>query len=122
MAAVSIAFEAPDNSGGALPVSSKPIDFVHLARQTMGDKELEIEILQLFTRNARTLLHELSTVNDIQMKAVAHRLKGSADAVGAFNVSAAAEAVENGSRDSAALAKVATSVIEAENFILKLCR
>ncbi|MES5096823.1 Hpt domain-containing protein [Agrobacterium sp. BA1120] len=122
MAALSIAFEAPDNYGGAAPVSRKPIDFMHLARQTMGDKELEIEILQLFTRNARTLLHELAAGNDIEMKAIAHRLKGSADAVGAFNVSAAAEAVENGSRDSAALAKVAASVIEAENFILKLCR
>jgi HPt (histidine-containing phosphotransfer) domain-containing protein len=68
------------------------------------------------------LLHDLAVANDIDMKAIAHRLKGSADAVGAFNVSAAAEAVENGSRDSAALAKVASSVIEAENFILKLCR
>jgi HPt (histidine-containing phosphotransfer) domain-containing protein len=121
MAALSIAFEAPDNRGGPAP-ASKPIDFVHLARQTMGDKDLEIEILQLFTRNARTLLHDLAVANDIDMKAIAHRLKGSADAVGAFNVSAAAEAVENGSRDSAALAKVASSVIEAENFILKLCR
>jgi len=122
MAAVSIAFEAPDNSGGAAPASARPIDFVHLSRQTMGDKALEIEILQLFARHARTLLHELSDANDIQMKAIAHRLKGSADAVGAFSVSAAAEAVENGSRDSAALAKVAASVIETQNFILKLCR
>lgn len=122
MAALSIAFEAPDNCGGPAPTTSKPIDFVHLARQTMGEKDLEIEVLQLFTRNARTLLHELSVANDIEMKAIAHRLKGSADAVGAFNVSAAAEAVENGSRDSASLAKVASSVIEAENFILKLCR
>ncbi|KQQ46828.1 MULTISPECIES: Hpt domain-containing protein [Rhizobium/Agrobacterium group] len=122
MAALSIAFEAPDNYGSAAPASSKPIDFTHLARQTMGDKELEIEILKLFTRNARTLLHDLAAADDAGMKGIAHRLKGSADAVGAFNVSAAAEAVENGSRDSAALAKVATTVIEAENFILKLCR
>lgn len=121
MAALSIAFEAPDNCGGAAP-ASKPIDFVHLARQTMGDKELEIEVLQLFTRNARTLLHDLSVCDNAGAKAIAHRLKGSADAVGAFNVSAAAEAVENGGHDSAALAKLATAVIEAENFILKLCR
>ncbi|MBN7805154.1 Hpt domain-containing protein [Agrobacterium rosae] len=122
MAAVSIAFDAPDNFGGASQLSSKPIDFAHLARQTMGDKELEIEILQLFTRNARTLLHDLASVNEIEMKGIAHRLKGSADAVGAFQVAAAAEAIENGSRDVAALSKVATTVIEAENFILKLCR
>ncbi len=122
MAALSIAFEAPDNYGSASPACSKPIDFNHLARQTMGDKELEIEVLQLFTRNARTLLHDLSISDDAGMKAIAHRLKGSADAVGAFNVSAAAEAVENGGRDGAELAKVASAVVEAENFILKLCR
>ncbi len=122
MAALSIAFEAPDNHGSAAPAGRKPIDFTHLARQTMGDKELEIEVLQLFSRNARTLLHELSAADDAGMKSISHRLKGSADAVGAFNVSAAAEAVENGSRDSAALAKVAASIVEAENFILKLCR
>ncbi|KXG86544.1 Hpt domain-containing protein [Agrobacterium bohemicum] len=122
MAAVSIAFDAPDNFGGVQRMSSKPIDFAHLSRQTMGDKELEIEILQLFTRNARTLLHDLATANEIEMKGIAHRLKGSADAVGAFQVAAAAEAIESGSRDVAALSKIATTVIEAENFILKLCR
>ena len=122
MAAPNIAFEGPDHGVPATPAKSKPIDFAHLSRQTMGDKDLEIEILQLFTRNARTLLHDLATADGEQIKAIAHRLKGSADAVGAFGVSAAAEAVENDSKDSAALAKVAVSVVEAENFILKLCR
>lgn len=122
MAVPNIAFEGPDNGVPATPAKSKPIDFAHLSRQTMGDKDLEIEILQLFTRNARTLLHDLATADEDQIKAIAHRLKGSADAVGAFGVSAAAEAVENDSKDSAALAKVAVSVVEAENFILKLCR
>lgn len=60
MAAVSIAFEAPDNFGSALTAATRPIDFEHLARQTMGDKELEIEVLQLFSRNARAALHEMA--------------------------------------------------------------
>lgn len=122
MAAPNIAFEAPDNGVGVVSAKSRVIDFAHLSRQTMGDKELEIEVLQLFTRNARTLLHDLATAHEDQIQAIAHRLKGSADAVGAFGVSAAAEAVENDIKDSAALAKVAVSVVEAENFILKLCR
>lgn len=122
MAAVSIAFEAPDNSSGAVPTGARPIDLVHLERQTMGDKALEIEILQLFARSARSLLQDLAHADDVGMKAIAHRLKGAADAVGAFSVSAAAEAIENGSRDGASLAKVATAIINTENFILKLCR
>ena len=120
MAAVSIAFEAPDNCGGAPAVTKKPIDFDHLARQTMGDKDLEIEVLQLFSRNARAALHEIA--DDKAVRATAHRLKGAAQAVGAPAVSAAAAAVEDQGKDSAAIAKLAATIVEAENFILKLCR
>jgi len=56
------------------------------------------------------------------VKATAHRLKGAAQAVGAFGVSVAAAAVEAGGNDSAAIAKLAAAIVEAENFILKLCR
>ncbi|CDI08240.1 Hpt domain-containing protein [Agrobacterium pusense] len=122
MAAVSIAFEAPDNCGGAPVTGKKPIDFDHLARQTMGDKDLEIEVLQLFSRNARAALHEMAGAGDTGVKATAHRLKGAAQAVGAFDVSVAAAAVEAGGNDSAAIAKLAAAIVEAENFILKLCR
>lgn len=122
MAAVSIAFEAPDNCGGAPAAGKKPIDFDHLARQTMGDKDLEIEVLQLFSRNARAALHEMAGADDKAVIATAHRLKGSAQAVGASAVSAAAAVVEDKGNDSSAIAKLAATIVEAENFILKLCR
>ncbi|UXT48680.1 Hpt domain-containing protein [Agrobacterium tumefaciens] len=122
MAAVSIAFEAPDNCGGAPVATKKPIDFDHLGRQTMGDKDLEIEVLQLFSRNARAALHEIADADDRAVKASAHRLKGAAQAVGASAVAAAAASVEEKGKDSAAIAKLAAAIVEAENFILKLCR
>jgi HPt (histidine-containing phosphotransfer) domain-containing protein len=122
MAAVSIAFEAPDNFGSAPAAATRPIDFEHLARQTMGDKELEIEVLQLFSRNARAALHEMAGADDKTVKATAHRLKGAAQAVGASTVSTAAAAVEDKGNDSAAVARLAAAIVEAENFILKLCR
>jgi len=122
MAALSIAFEAPDNHGGNAVTGRKPIDFTHLACQTKGDKDLEIAVLQLFSRHARSILQELAAADKASMRVIAGRLKGSADAVGAFSVSAAAEALENGQYDGAALAKLAACVVEAENFILKLCR
>ncbi|WP_418136942.1 Hpt domain-containing protein [Agrobacterium sp. El2ro-1b] len=122
MAAVSIVFEAPDNYGGAPSVSKKPIDFDHLAQQTMGDKDLEIEVLQLFSRSARAALHEMAGADTKTVMATAHRLKGSAQAVGASAVSAAAAAVEEMGNDSALIAKLAATIVEAENFILKLCR
>jgi HPt (histidine-containing phosphotransfer) domain-containing protein len=122
MAAASIAFEAPDNTRGASPSKSRPIDLVHLANQTMGDKALENEVLQMFSRNARSALQEMATGDAAAVTTTAHRLKGAAAAVGAFKVFVAAELLEANGSDAALRASLGAAVIEAENFILKLCR
>lgn len=122
MAALNIAFEAPDNSTGPCPSSTRPIDLVHLAKQTMGDKALEIEVLQIFARQARSCLAELSTADVVQAKAVAHRLKGAASAVGAHEVAAVAGRLEEGPSDAGLVAQAGSAILKAENFILKLCR
>jgi HPt (histidine-containing phosphotransfer) domain-containing protein len=119
MAALNIAFEAPDNAGGMSHSGEKPIDLVHLARQTMGDKGLELEVLQMFARQARASMKDLASMEGA---ARAHRLKGSAQSVGATAVGKAAAALEDNPADAIALAGVAAAVVEAENFILKLCR
>jgi HPt (histidine-containing phosphotransfer) domain-containing protein len=122
MAAVSIAFAAPDNCKGPAPSQQRPVDLVHLANQTMGDKTLELEVLQMFARQARACLHDISSGDLKAVASAAHRLKGAASAVGAFRVSQAAEALEGNCGDAANMAAVGVAVIEAENFILKLCR
>jgi HPt (histidine-containing phosphotransfer) domain-containing protein len=122
MAAVSIAFEMPENGRGEHPSTSRPIDLVHLAVQTMGDKDLEAEVLQLFARQARAALHEMSGGANEQVVAAAHKLRSAANAVGAFAVATAALGVETDPINAAARASVAATVIEAENFILKLSR
>ncbi len=95
MAALKIAFEAPDNSSMFRPSRERPIDLVHLANQTMGDKALEIEVLQMFSRQSRQLMKDMSEGSLDGRKAAAHRLKGAALAVGAHPVARAAEAIEN---------------------------
>lgn len=122
MAALNIAFDAPDNSRTARPSNARPIDLVHLAAQTSGDKNLEADVLQLFAKQARTALHELSAADPKVVKAAAHRLKGAASAVGAFAVAKLAGAVEEKTDDTAAKAALAAAVLDAENFILKLSR
>ncbi len=122
MAALSIAFEAPETHRGASPSQSRPIDLVHLASQTMGDKALEIEVLQMFARQARRALHDMVGADAAGVVAAAHRLKGAASAVGAFKVSASAERLEGNVSDATSMSAVTASVIEAENFINKLCR
>jgi HPt (histidine-containing phosphotransfer) domain-containing protein len=121
MASLSIAFEAPDNYGGATPSRNCPIDLVHLAQQTSGNKELELEVLHTFARQARSCMSELAAGQYDTVSKTAHKLKGAALAIGAFNVSQAAEKVEE-HVDAGLIAKLGAAVIEAENFILKLSR
>ena len=120
--AARVAFESPENHRVACPSKDRPIDLVHLANQTMGDKALEAEILQMFARQARCLVQEIAIAKAETVTALAHRLKGSANAVGAFKVSAAAGRLEAQPGDAAAMATLHSVIIEAENFITGLCR
>ncbi|MBM3562504.1 MAG: Hpt domain-containing protein [Alphaproteobacteria bacterium] len=75
-----------------------PIDLVHLSRQTFGDHDLEQELLALFDAQAAQCAERLRTparVGDGEWRiGLAHTIKGSARAVGAFDVGLAAEAYE----------------------------
>ena len=122
MAAVSIAFEAPDNFRGFTPSRHQPIDLVHLARQTSGNKDLELEVLHTFARQARVCMNELATGETETILKTAHKLKGAALAIGAFTVSEAAERVEAHASEAGDIAQLGAAVLEAENFILKLSR
>jgi HPt (histidine-containing phosphotransfer) domain-containing protein len=77
------------------PSFERPVDLVHLARQTLGDRALEREVLGLFHVQARALYAQLERVAEDRLRHdLAHTLKGSARAVGAWKVAEAAEACE----------------------------
>jgi HPt (histidine-containing phosphotransfer) domain-containing protein len=117
-----------ENSIGSTARASfeRPIDLVHLARQTLGDRALEAEILDLFVVQARALVDRLVETGEARQRGdLAHTLKGSARAVGAFRVAQAAEtcealdpADEKGWRD--ALGRLANAVNEANGAIADL--
>ncbi|OYW54126.1 MAG: hypothetical protein B7Y80_13600 [Hyphomicrobium sp. 32-62-53] len=104
------------------------IDHVHLRRYTMGDLQLEREVLDLFASELpRTLasLQSASTINDWKM--AAHTLKGSARTVGAWRVAAAAvdaerisNAIEDPSGKQAVLVSCERAVREAVGYISAL--
>jgi HPt (histidine-containing phosphotransfer) domain-containing protein len=74
-----------------------PLDLVHLARQCQGDCELENELLGLFLLQLRDLAAQLSGVLSASLDSkakIAHKLRGSALAVGARRVASAARRIE----------------------------
>ncbi len=66
-----------------------PIDLQHLGRMTLGEPGLEREVLSLFATQSRDLMQRLVKLPD-DAAALAHTLKGSARAIGAFRVAEAA--------------------------------
>jgi HPt (histidine-containing phosphotransfer) domain-containing protein len=106
--------------------SGRPIDLVHLARMTLGDRGLEREVLQLFARQAASLMQRISEASPERIGQLAHTLKGSAYGIGAWRVAASAEAVEAaaGAADGTepALAGLRASVDEACAIVADLLR
>jgi HPt (histidine-containing phosphotransfer) domain-containing protein len=70
-----------------------PIDFDHLKRMTLGDDGLEQEVLAMFLAQSARLVATLAAMPS-DAAALAHTLKGSARAIGAFAVAEAAGRLE----------------------------
>ncbi len=65
--------------------TEKPVDLVHLSRLTMGDKDLELDVLKMFLAQIPSYLEMIksaSTKDEIYN--AAHTVKGAAANVGAF--------------------------------------
>ncbi|MBN9148299.1 MULTISPECIES: Hpt domain-containing protein [unclassified Nitrobacter] len=77
-----------------------PIDFDHLRRMTLGDSGLEREVLAMFAGQAASLAAALAQT-PADSVALAHKLKGSARAIGAVHVAAAAADLETALRNGA---------------------
>ncbi len=74
---------------------SRPIDLVHLSRYTLGERALEREVLELFCTQSFLYLEQLRlSPTDLDWKSAAHTIKGSARAVGAWQVAEAAQRAE----------------------------
>ena len=70
-----------------------PIDMQHLGRMTLGEQSLENEVLALFAAQSHDLVGRLAAM-PADAAALAHTLKGSARAIGAFRVADAALGLE----------------------------
>jgi HPt (histidine-containing phosphotransfer) domain-containing protein len=102
-----------------------PIDTEHLQRMTLGDASLEREVLAMFSGQAIRLMRELAAPSS-DRRALAHTLKGSAHAIGAFRVAEAAEFLETvlqqGDDPSEALDELTDAVAGARAAIDEILR
>lgn len=93
----------------------QPVDLDRLAEQTGGDRRLERDVLLLFIDDAPTQIERLQAAGPDDRRAIAHRLLGSARAIGADDVARLAARFETGDGDIPALA---AAVEVARTFIL----
>jgi HPt (histidine-containing phosphotransfer) domain-containing protein len=93
-----------------------PIDTAHLQRMTLGDASLEREVLAMFSAQAAALVKALAN-SPGNAGALAHTLKGSACAIGAFTVADAASSLEllirSGGDRRRALVELDDAVVQA---------
>jgi HPt (histidine-containing phosphotransfer) domain-containing protein len=104
--------------------SSRQVDLVHLSRFTLGERELEREVLELFCSQSLLYIERLRHAkSDQDWKDAAHSLVDSAGMIGAWRAREAAERAEALSGDAfdrlrnMRLAEVESSVREAEDYI-----
>jgi HPt (histidine-containing phosphotransfer) domain-containing protein len=100
----------------------RPIDLVHLTRQTMGDRALETEILAMFSKQMSGAKVSFANANLDERKRLAHTVKGTARSVGAFNVADVAERIENAPLNSNLLRELNDEIAEVLNFIAAINR
>ena len=106
------------------------LDFEHLSVMTLGERALEIQVLELFDRQAELLLARMQDAAPPGVASLAHTLGGSARAVGAWRVAAAAEALERAATGAEAtpsapvpsLARLTAAVEEARLAIGEVLR
>ena len=115
-------------SAPPLSPAERPIDLQHLSRMTLGERELEREVLSLFDHQAEMLMLRIRDAEPAIVSAYAHTLKGSARGIGAWPVARAAETVEAAANanDRAglapAIAQLGAAIGQAKLVIAELLR
>ncbi|MCO5163467.1 MAG: histidine kinase [Mesorhizobium sp.] len=116
-----VAYASP--GGEACPPSrTRPVDLVHLARQTLGDRDLEREVLALFVQQATMVRERISAANASERKFLAHGLRGSAAGIGAFAVAKTASEIEHDPDADSLLLHLAARIDEVRDFIASISR
>ena len=108
---------------GRVDRTSRPIDLVHLARQTLGDRALECEVLRMFEKQVAIYFERVNAATDpYEITLGLHTLKGAAQGIGAMVLASQARAAEvefarDGKLDEETLADLGMAVSEVCGYI-----
>ena len=112
---------AEDAAYASAATTVRPIDLVHLSKYTLGNRDLENELMGLFRAQADVYLGRLAeAATDADWVSAAHSLKGSAKALGAWRLADLAEFAERGAAVSErpdALDEIRAAVAAVNAFI-----
>ncbi|MBN9269850.1 MAG: Hpt domain-containing protein [Mesorhizobium sp.] len=116
-----IAFSMPGGDVAGLG-RSRPVDMAHLARQTMGDRALEQEVLGMFVQQALSVREKMADADVKERLLLAHGLKGSARGIGAFAVADCATEIENRPDDNRVVKRLALLIEDVRDFVAAINR
>ena len=108
--------------------TTRPIDLVFLARQTMGDRRLECEVLAMFENQVELYWERVASATEAEKISMGiHTLKGAALGVGAMALAqlakaAEAEMAQHGRIEEETLADIGVAVSEVVGYIGVLLR
>jgi HPt (histidine-containing phosphotransfer) domain-containing protein len=103
------------------PQQPEVIDERHLVGMTLGDARLEREVLELFLRQAASTLDHAGAPCPTSAAAAAHRLKGSARAIGAWRLARAAESFEQAAANTGESHQIEEALSELRAASLEAC-
>jgi HPt (histidine-containing phosphotransfer) domain-containing protein len=115
------AFTMPGGEGST-PSRARPVDLAHLSRQTLGDRVIEQQVLQLFVQQALSVRDQIAHANHAERLRLAHGLKGSARSIGAFAIADCLAEIEKRPADRQLLKTLQSLIEEVRDFIAAICR
>ena len=103
------------------PSADNPVDLVHLSKQSLGDRSLEQEILELFRSQSVLFVDRLeNATTEDERKMAAHTILGSARGLGAWQVAREAEILQQHCKIGCDLSSLKAAVKEANSYISEL--
>jgi HPt (histidine-containing phosphotransfer) domain-containing protein len=118
------AIGAPPMPGGETSGApgGRPVDLAHLSRQTMGDREVEREVLQLFVHQTEAVRGRILRAGLQERASLAHALKGAASSVGAFRIADCAAEIESRPADRMLPKRLSVLIDDVRDFLASISR